>query len=490
MSAEPPALPALVSPLVREFLADRRALDAALARTGTPVHLIFPQVFAENVRAVRAVLEKAGARHRICYAHKVNQSRALARAARRAGIGIDVASPEELDSATAAGFAPADIEMTGPKGEAAIRRALRAGVTTNVDNLWELGLIDRITRMDRTTGPPAPVLLRVGELPGTPASRFGIPLARIDEALTALAAPGSRIELLGLAFHLDSGAVDDRVRAVQACLRLLERAHARGLAPTVIDIGGGLRQVFTADADRFDAYVRALRDGLAGRAAPLTWAGQTFGYHVEAGMAHGTPVFHKYGNTVTAPAMLAELLGAALPEHDHRPLARVLADNLLELWLEPGKALVDHAGITVAGVEFTKELGDGTPLVHLDISRDAVTPADQEVMVDPLVVPRSGPLTGPRAGVFFAGRLCLERDMVTTHRVHLPGLPRPGDLIVFPNTAAYHMDLSAASASMRPPPPKLAVVRTERGFRVHADTQPEPAPRDDIAAVREFSKET
>src|SRR5690606_6727487 len=246
MSAEPPALPALVPPLVREFLADRRALGDALARAGTPVHLVFPQIFTENVLAVRTVLEQAGARHRICYAHKANQSRALASAARRAGIGIDVASPGELDSATAAGFVPADIEMTGPKGEATIRRALRAGVTINVDNRWELDLIDRITRAEHPAGPRVPVLLRVGELPGTPFSRFGIPFARIDEALTALAAPGSRVEMLGLAFHLDSGAVGDRVRAVQGCLTLIERAHARGLAPGVIDIGGGLRQVFTA----------------------------------------------------------------------------------------------------------------------------------------------------------------------------------------------------------------------------------------------------
>ena len=466
-----PALPALVPPRVRAFLADRRALDEAVAHAGTPVHLVFPQVLADNADALRTVLDRAGVRHRICYAHKVNRSRALAVAAREAGLAVDVASPEELDSARAAGFVPGEIEWTGPKGEAALRRAVLAGVTVNVDNLWELGELDRLARALPPGAGPVPVLLRVGEIPGTPFSRFGIPLTRTDRALSVFAAPGSRIELCGVAFHLDSGAVADRVRAAQACLRLVERAHTHGLAPTVLDVGGGLRQVFTADADRFDAYVRALRDGLTGRGAPLTWAGHTFGYHVDDGAAHGTPVFHKYGNTVTAPAMLAELLAAPLPEHDHRPLARVLADNLLELWLEPGKALADHAGVTVAAVEFCKELGDGTILVHVDLSRDTITPADQEVMMDPLLVPRAGPPPGPPVGVFLAGRSCLERDMVTNHRVFLPGLPRPGDLIVFPNTAAYHMDLSAASALMRPPPPRLAVVRTAHGFLVTPDAR-------------------
>jgi diaminopimelate decarboxylase len=174
---------------------------------------------------------------------------------------------------------------------------------------------------------------------------------------------------------------------------------------------------------------------------------------------------------------------------------------MLDIWLEPGKALVDHAGVSVARVEFVKELADGTVLVNLDISRDAVTPADQEVMVDPLILPgtanrpsASGSGVGSTAlrgaadtalalppvaesgpvGVYFAGRLCLERDLITNHKVWLAECPRPGDLVVFPNTAAYHMDLSAATASMQPVPAKLAVVHRTGGFQVYRDTDYEP----------------
>src|SRR6476661_3739980 len=66
-------------------------------------------------------------------------------------------------------------------------------------------------------------------------------------------------------------------------------------------------------------------------------------------------------------------------------VAQVAGDNMLDIWLEPSKALVDHAGVTVSRVEFVKELADGTVLVNLDLSRDQVTPADQEVMVDPVI---------------------------------------------------------------------------------------------------------
>ncbi|RJO73450.1 decarboxylase [Nocardia panacis] len=493
MTDSPPALPAEIHPLVRAFLDSPGAVEDTLIRFGSPAHLVFPQVFAENLSALRAVLDRLAPSHRICYAHKANQSRAFVRTAEHAGIAIDVASPHELASAVGAGFGPMRIEVTGPKGESFLRDLIDCGATVNVDNLWELRRLTELAG-DRAR---VSVLLRVSGFPDTPVSRFGVPVARIDEALDLLSAHRRRIAFHGFAFHLDSGESAERLRAWQTCLELIELAYARGLTPTVLNMGGGLRQVFTADADRFHEYVHALRESLLGRGEPMSWGANTFGYHIEDGAVRGTPVFHKYGNTVTAAAMLADLLTAPLDRHGGRTAAQVAADNLLELWLEPGKSLVDHAGITAARVEFTKELEDGTVLVNLDLSRDAVTPADQEVMVDPLVLPSGAhrpPTSGRRAplragdtfpvlepvresrpvGVYFAGRLCLERDLITNHKVWLAECPRPGDLVVFPNTAAYHMDLSAASASMHPPPPKLAVAHRAGSFQVYRDHDYEP----------------
>lgn len=461
-----PALPGLIDPLVRQFLDERASLEAALADYGSPLNLVFPQVFEENQLRLRAVLEQRPAPYRICYAHKVNQSSALVRAAADAGIGIDVASAEELASARRGGFEPARIEATGPKGAGLLRRLIAAGVTVNVDNQWELETIAALAHA------PVPVLVRVSGFDPARVSRFGIPLARIEAALRTLASHRDRLDLRGFAFHLDSGEVAERVRAIDHCLALTERAYEYGLTPSVLDIGGGLRQVFTADAADFDRYVRALRESLTGARAPMSWGNTTFGYHVDGTSVRGVPVFHKYANTVAAEHMLAELLDAPLERHGGRTVAQVAADNLLELWLEPGKALVDHAGITVATVEVVKEAADGSVLVDLDISRDAVTPADQEVMVDPLVLPGDGRVVrdSAPAQVYFAGRLCLERDLITTRVVMLPSLPQPGDRVVFPNTAAYHMDLSAATASMRPAAAKVAVTRGSDGFRFCADS--------------------
>lgn len=470
MTAPIPALPAKIDPLVRAFLDTPGAVAAALERFGSPVHLVFPQVYADNLARFRAVLDQLPVRHRICYAHKANQAQAFVRTAARAGIAIDAASPQEVASAVAAGFGPRRIEVTGPKGDVFLRDLIDRGVTINVDNLWELARIAELAG----EGAEVPVLLRVSGFDDTQVSRFGVPFGHLERAFDLLKAHGDRIAFLGFAFHLDSGDTGERIRAIDACLALVERAYGYGLTPSVLNIGGGYRQVFTADADRFDAYVHALRESLLGRGEPMSWGSNTFGYHVTGGAVHGIPVFHKYANTIPATTMLTDLFTAPLERHGGRTVAEVASDNLLDMWLEPGKALVDHAGVTVAMVEFVKEIADGTVVVNLDLSRDSVTPADQEVMVDPIILPRHGGAETHAAGVYFAGRLCLERDMITNHKVWLSERPRPGDLVVFPNTGAYHMDLSAASASMRPPPIKLAVAHRDGDFQVCLDADYEP----------------
>jgi diaminopimelate decarboxylase len=71
--------------------------------------------------------------------------------------------------------------------------------------------------------------------------------------------------------------------------------------------------------------------------------------------------------------------------------------------------------------------------------------------------------------VFFAGNLCLERDMIFNHLTFVDRIPTPGDIVAFVNTAAYQMDLSASAALMRPPPRKAVAVSGPDGFTVHAD---------------------
>ena len=480
----PRGLPPAIHPMVRSFLADGDRPAALLARWGSPLNLVFPEVFRANLASFRRVLDDSGLAYRICYAHKTNQARAFVRAALDAGIGIDVASPGELASALEAGFPASRIEATGPKGRSFLGQLAEQQVTVNVDNLWELAELIRLARKRKDR---VPVLVRLCGFGGPGArgvgrlSRFGVRAARYPAVLELLRAGADAVDFLGLSFHLDTSEAGEKIQAVDECLDLFEQACAAGLAPRVLDIGGGFRQAFVEDAAAFDAYVQAIKDGLTGRGRPLTWAGNTLGYQFEDGRVQGVPVFHKYANRVTGEESLSQLLAATLPGQGGRRTAQVLRENMIELWLEPGKSLVDQAGVTLASVEFVKEAADGSVLVHLDLSRDKICPAGQEVMLDPVLIYRSAPdpdpdgpndpavRSGQRQGVFLGGNLCLERDMIFNHLTFVERLLGPGDIVAFVNTAAYQMDLSASEALMQRRAAKVAVESSDRGFVAYAD---------------------
>jgi diaminopimelate decarboxylase len=455
-------LPALVRPAAARFIADVDAMEAVVSRFGSPVNVLLPDVFAANVADFRAVLGGFDVRSRIFYPHKVNQAATFAAEAYRLGLDIDVCSPGEMESAVRAGFEPHQVEATGPKGLAFLQTLVANGVTVNVDNLWEL---DQLAR--GSVRLPVVVRLSGFEPPAAhrPPSRFGVDLADVPAALDILCRPGSPLSMRGVAFHLDSGDGAERVRAIDASIAVLEAAYDRGLNPDVLDIGGGFRQAFSADPAAYDDYVHALADGLAGDGPALGWPGHSFGYRD----FRGTPAFHKYGNAAAGTDLLHHVLSADLRG---QTVAEVVRDMLLELWIEPGKALVDGAGLTIATVEFVKPLAGGRTMVALDIGRDTVTPLDQEVMLDPVVVYRQPDVSyrDESCAVFFGGALCLERDLVLRHQTWLPRLPLPGDRVVFVNTAAYQMDLSATTAAMRPLPPKVAVRQAaDGGFTVEPD---------------------
>ncbi len=433
---------------------------------GSPLNIVFPDIMAQNIETLQTVLHDHRVVSDLYYACKANQSLSLVKQARHAGIKIDVASLRELQTALTCGFHPGKIEVTGPKGIDLLELALLQGVTINVDSLPELEHMTTLLARHPPTS-RQPILLRLsGFGEHLASSRFGIAEEDAERAFAFIRDHATNLSLLGLAFHLDTNQVEEKISAIERCLPLFERAHQFGLHPTVLNIGGGLRQVFIEDTERWDAYVTALKNGLLPGQLSLSLPGVTFGFRLEQGRILGVPVFHKYANTIPAWESLAALLSTPLPGHENRTVSQALQENMIRLSLELGKSLVDQTGITITTVQSVRTNAEHQIILNLDIKRDDLVPMDQEVMIDPVVIAQRPAQGEHHEGilVYFGGNLCLERDMIYHHATYLDEMPQTGDLVVFVNTAAYQMDLSASEALMQPKIRKVAVVRSGERF--------------------------
>lgn len=240
---------------------------------GTPAYVLRAPRVADNLRRLRAALGGAGLDHRVYYAIKANRTPQLLTYLAAQGLcGADICSPGELRHALACGFREEDISFTGTSLSAAdigfLARFDRLRV--NFDSLAALRRFGALCpgrevglriNPDRGIGYTGNDLLHYS---GSAATKFGIYLDRLPEALAIARDHGLRITRLH--FHAGCGYLD---RDLAQLTQVLEASHAFiAQLPELseVNIGGGLGvphrpQDRPLDLDRWAATVAAALGG-------------------------------------------------------------------------------------------------------------------------------------------------------------------------------------------------------------------------------------
>jgi len=364
---------------------------AALARdAGTPVYVLVEDDLRERARAFSEAL---AAHHdgpgEILFASKALPVTAVYRLFAEEGLSVDVASGGELHTALAAGVPAKRIHVHGnAKSRAELRAAVAAGVgTVIVDGFHDL---ERLLEEADPARPQA-VLLRVTPdvagathasiSTGQRDSKFGF---QIEEAPRAIerAAAAPGVRLEGLHVHIGSQILDlDPLRRAVAALAPL------GDFPTY-NLGGGLGVAYGEDEDppSVPDYVAAL--------------------------------------AATADAELGR------------------GKRLL---VEPGRALVANAGVTLYEVQTVKH-GPRRWVAADGGMSDNLRPMLYGARHEAEVVGRFGGDTPCR----LVGKHCESGDVIVGD-VALDD-PRPGDLIAVAGTGAYgHAMANNYNGVPRPP---------------------------------------
>ena len=470
-----------VSPLLHRFLRERELLSQLLNGMGSPLNLLFPQAVIPNLIPFENVLSKYKVPGRIFFAHKANQSHSVLSELALTGAGVDVASVQELRHALGCGFTGARIEATGPKNEEFLYLCLMHGVVVNVDSAQEL---EQVAALKALLGKSEKVqiLLRLNDFKGSQnnviakQSRFGTRFGEVPELLTRVAELGDDMELLGFSFHLDSVSLDERVVAIENCFRAIELAIDLGMEPRVINAGGHFRVNYLEYEEDWIGYESAVKRAVLGIGPEVTWQNKHFGLTLVANRIRG--IFTSYGffEGTTGAAFLQKILESELPSYAYKKIGALLRENEIALWLEPGRALLDQAGITLAVVNTVKTSSSGDTLVVLNMKRSDIGYLDQEIFVDPILIGADASKDNSYVPVYLAGSLCLESDLIYRHLTYLPALPKPGDILAFVNTAAYSMDFSASNTAMQPPATRLAVSERGTAFNWISDERYTPVP--------------
>lgn len=208
-------------------------------RFGTPVYAYDLDRIRTQVAGLRAALPPGV---QVLYSVKANPRLELCHLLAENGLGAEVASPGELNTALQAGFPPEQIMVNGPykHPDLLVAAATLPELTLSVDSMSELAqLVDR--------NEPQRVVLRLRPdydpacvIPMGPVSRFGIPASELPEARTLL----RRGALEAVGFHVYGGSqilrAEDAVANLDRAFDLsLRAAESTGITPQVFGLGGG-----------------------------------------------------------------------------------------------------------------------------------------------------------------------------------------------------------------------------------------------------------
>lgn len=387
---------------------------------GTPAYVLDEADVAHRVATYRAQLPGV----RIVYAGKALLTTEVARWVARHRLGLDVCSQGELATALAGGVDPRAIVVHGnAKTTAELRTAADVGVGRIViDCGTEIALLASQLRA------PQDVLVRVtpdvdihghdAVTTGITDQKFGFALAD-DQALLAVrrVLDQPMLRLVGLHCHLGSQVTDPTPYgdAIARMVALMADVRARhGVVLSELNVGGGHGVPYVAGDRELD--LGALRD------------------------------------------VIEDALDAACgAERFPRPAVVV----------EPGRAIVARAGVTIYRVVAVKRQPGGRTYVAVDGGmsdnpRVALYGARYTV-----TVANRHPL-GPLATVTVVGRHCEAGDAVARD-VELPADLHPGDLLAVACTGAYHHSM-ASTFNLVGRPPVVAVQRGRARAIVRRET--------------------
>lgn len=378
---------------------------------GSPLYILDEQTLRTACRQYKQSFERHyPGESLIVYASKAWNCLAVCAIASQEGIGIDVVSGGELQTAIDAGAKAENLYFHGNnKSLEELKLGLDAGVHIVVDNWHELTLLNQLAG---NAGTKATILLRL--TPGIEChtheyiqtghidSKFGFDPDQLEEVFAFIAQQGEHLHCVGLHAHIGSQIFEIQPHhdLPGVMVNWFEVANKYGLPIAQIDIGGGLGIRYTESDD--------------------------------------PPSIDEWAKTV------CESLAAACKAAD-LPLPKILC--------EPGRSLIGSACVTAYTVGSQKTVPGIRTYVSVDGGMsDNPRPITYQSVYRVLAASQmSAPLSET---VTLAGKHCESGDVVI-QSANLPPLTA-GDVVVVPATGAYNY--SMASNYNRVPRPGAVLV--------------------------------
>ncbi|GGH69054.1 diaminopimelate decarboxylase [Compostibacillus humi] len=383
---------------------------------GTPLYVYDVSIIRQKAKGFVKAFQHRNIKAKVAYASKAFSSIAILQVINQEGLCLDVVSEGELYTALKAGF---PVERIHFHGNNKSLRELRMAVRNNigcivVDNFLEIDMLHQVLTEEKKT---MDVLIRVTPgveshtheyiQTGSEDSKFGFNIQnRQAEQAFRHGKQYDNIRIRGVHCHIGSQIFETEGFRLAVEVVFQEMAiwkERYGYVPEVVNFGGGFGIRYTEDDQ---------------------------------------PLPHK--------RYVDDLVEAVQKEADKLQIA------LPEIWIEPGRAIVGEAGITLYTIGALKEIPGIRSYIAVDGGMtDNIRPALYQAKYEGVVANKAD--HSPKRNVSIAGKCCESGDMLIWN-LPVPEV-EPGDILAVFSTGAYGYSMASNYNRL----PKPAVVFVENG---------------------------
>ena len=382
----------------QQLFAEEVAICDIVEQYGSPCYVYSRATLEQHWRAFDQAF--ADHPHLICYSVKANSNIAILNLLAQLNSGFDIVSVGELQRVLAAGGNPEKIVFSGVgKREDEIRTALETGVRCfNIEVSAEL---DRINRIAGQLGCIAPVSFRVNPdvdaqthpyiSTGLKENKFGIDIeTALGEYQRATQMPN--IKIIGIDCHIGSQLTDTKpfLDALDRILKMIEQLKTYNIHLHHLDLGGGLGIRYQDEQPP----------------EPSEYVQQ---------------ILQRLGNTN------------------------------IEIFLEPGRAIVGNAGILVTKVEYLKPTADKNFAIVDAAMNDLLRPSLYNAWQN--IIPVNSSSLAEEKTWDIVGPVCETGDFLGKERALKLN---SGDLLAIRSSGAYGFTMGS-NYNSRPRPCEVMV---------------------------------
>ena len=388
------------------------------------IGVIIPNNLEKNILDFRKILNWYRFPSKIHTVMKVNTSPAILETGKKMWCSVDISSSHELKKALIMWYDPSSITANGPKNKTFLLNCHEHWVVIAIDSLSEIeSLIDVISPHNKQK-----ILIRISGFKWAESTRFWILKEHWEQSVDLLEKYKNYFDVLWYSFHIDKKDIELRKNIFWESITYYKLLKQHWFYPKIINTWGWYGAYYQDDTD--------IKNGSCNR------------FHL------GSRLYSQDDSPVWA-----NFLKKWLSDKDKfwSSIWAFLEENNIELWIEPGRSLMQNVGYWATRIIAIRKDKIHTSLV-LDSNSFWFGMREEELPTDPFLLWESDWWDHEYS---LLGNLCLESDIFFCRHIHLHRKAQIWDIIIFPDIAAYHMDFYETESISHPKKTRYCQVHNE-----------------------------